>query len=471
VRVEWAGLGPDLLVRVDRDRPEPLGAQLQRELREAVRSGRLPPGERLPSSRVLARELGLSRNLVLECYLQLEAEGFLTARPGSGTRVAPHAQAAAEPAPPSPPAAAAPDGSPLDVDFCSGRPDLVAFPRQDWLWALREASRAAPADLFGYGDPRGVRELREVVAAYVRRVRGAAADADRIVVCAGFAQAVGLLVDALARRGVIRAAYEDPGDDSLSRRDASAVPVPVDDRGLVVEALAATDARLVLVTPTHQFPTGASLAPERRQALMEWAVASDGWIVEDDYDAEFRYDRVPVGALQGLAPDRVAAVGTVSKGLGPGLRLGWIVCPPDLVEAVAAEKELADRGSPALDQLALATLIESGRYDRHLRRMRGVYARKRQALVAALARYAPGVELRGLSAGIHAVARLPAGTDERAVAAAARARGIGLHPMGDHRTAEVDGAPPELVMGFGHLTESAIERGIAAVADLLAPDG
>jgi GntR family transcriptional regulator/MocR family aminotransferase len=161
----------------------------------------------------------------------------------------------------------------------------------------------------------------------------------------------------------------------------------------------------------------------------------------------------------------------VSKGLGPGLRLGWIVCPPDLVEAVAAEKELADRGSPALDQLALATLIESGRYDRHLRRMRGVYARKRQALVAALARHAPAVELRGLSAGIHAVARLPAGTDERAIAAGARARGIGLHPMGDHRTAEVDGAPPELVMGFGHLTESAIERGIAAVADLLAPGG
>jgi GntR family transcriptional regulator/MocR family aminotransferase len=284
------------------------------------------------------------------------------------------------------------------------------------------------------------------------------------------AQAVGLLVDALARRGIIRAAYEDPGDDGLSRRAAApAVPVPVDDRGLVVEALAATDARLVLVTPTHQFPTGASLAPERRQALMEWAVSCDGWIVEDDYDAEFRYDRAPLGALQGLAPDRVAAVGTVSKGLGPGLRLGWIVCPPDLVEAVAAEKELADRGSPALDQLALATLIESGRYDRHLRRMRGVYARKRQALVAALAGHAPDVELRGLSAGIHAVARLPHGADERAVAARARARGIGLHPMGDHRTAEVDGAPPELVMGFGHLTESAIERGIAAVADLLAP--
>jgi GntR family transcriptional regulator/MocR family aminotransferase len=200
---------------------------------------------------------------------------------------------------------------------------------------------------------------------------------------------------------------------------------------------------------------------------VRWAAERDAIVIEDDYDAEFRYDREPVGALQGLAPDRVATLGTVSKSLAPGVRLGWVLCPPKLVAAVAEEKELGDRGSPGLDQLALATLIESGRYDRHLRRMRAVYAGKRQALIDALARHAPDVELRGLAAGFHAVARLPEGLDERAVAAAARERSVGLYPMSDYRTAEHSG-PPELVLGFGNLTESAIERGIARVADLLA---
>jgi GntR family transcriptional regulator/MocR family aminotransferase len=221
-----------------------------------------------------------------------------------------------------------------------------------------------------------------------------------------------------------------------------------------------------MLTPAHQAPTGVVLAPERRQELVRWAIEREAILIEDDYDAEFRYDREPVGALQGLAPDRVATVGTVSKSLAPGLRLGWVLCPPQLVGPVAEEKDLADRGSPGLDQLALATLIESGRYDRHLRRMRAVYAGKRRALIDALTRHAPGVELRGLAAGFHAVARLPEGVDEREVAAAARERSIGLYPMSDYRTAGHDG-PPELVLGFGDLTESAIDRGIATIADLL----
>jgi GntR family transcriptional regulator/MocR family aminotransferase len=461
--IEWTGLGPELLLRLDRSRPEPLGAQLEHELREAIRAGRLAVGERLPSSRALARELGVSRGLVIESYAQLAAEGFLSARGGSATRVAGGVHELAIPA--------APIGQPerLDVDFQPGRPDLQSFPRRDWLWALRDAARTAPDSALGYGDPQGTLRLREVLAGYVRRVRGAQADPGRIVICAGFAQGQNLVMRALARAGAREIAHEDPGDPDFiadaARWGLRAVPVPIDERGIDVAALAATNAPAVLLTPAHQFPTGIVLAPERRQALVAWANETDGTILEDDYDAEFRYDRDPVGLLQGLAPGRVAAIGTVSKALAPALRIGWIVSPPHLTAAIVEEKEIDDRGSPALDQLALARLIESGRFDRHLRHMRTVYGRRRRTLIDALAHHAPDATLTGLAAGFHAVLRLPDCADERAVAAAARERSVGLYPMADYRIGTTSG-PPELVLGFGTLSEQAIERGIARVADL-----
>jgi GntR family transcriptional regulator/MocR family aminotransferase len=240
----------------------------------------------------------------------------------------------------------------------------------------------------------------------------------------------------------------------------------VDEHGIDVEALAASGARAVVLTPAHQYPTGVVLAPERRHALLAWAYERDALIVEDDYDAEFRYDREPIGTLQGLAPDRVALIGTVSKSLAPALRLGWIVCPPTLAATIARGKRYDDRGSPVFDQLALARLIESGRFDRHLRRTRGLYATRRDALIRALARHAPAVGLSGLAAGLHAVARLPDHLDEKAVIADARTRSIGLHGMSAYR---FDGRtrPPRLVLGFGHLRESEIADGIAAVGDVL----
>ena len=462
--IEWTGLGPELLLRVDRDLGEPLGSQLQRELREAIQSGRLGAGERLPSSRALARELGLSRGLVLECYEQLEAEGYLTTRLGSATRVA-------EGTPTSPVSeAAAVPLSRVAVDFRPGVPDLTSFPMRDWLWALGRAGREAPTSAMGYGDPRGESALRTVLAAYLRRVRGGSTDPGRILVCSGFAQGINLLFRGLARHGAWRVAIEDPGDsdhyDTAERAGLEAVPTPVDEQGADVRALFATGSRAVVLTPAHQAPTGVVLGPERRQALVAWAGQVDGLIVEDEYDNEFRYDRQPVGSMQGLAPDRVAAIGTVSKSLAPTLRLGWIVCPGWLVEAVADEKRLDDRGSPGLEQLALATLIESGRYDRHLRRMRVVYAARRQALVDALARHAQEVRLSGLAAGFHAVAHLPAGVEEGAVVSAALERSVGLYGMSRYR-ADGGGNPPQLVLGFGNLSVSAIERGIAAIGDLL----
>jgi GntR family transcriptional regulator/MocR family aminotransferase len=465
--IEWSGLGPELLLRLDRSRLEPLHSQLERELRDAIRAGRLEAGERLPSSRALAAELGLSRGLVTECYRQLAAEGYLASRGGSATRVAAGAAAAAHE---RPPAGRAPR---LAVDFLAGVPDLGSFPRRDWAWAVRESCRDVAAPELGYADPRGQAALREVLAAYLRRVRGGVAGAERIVVCAGFAQGQRLVLRALAHGGARRVAVEDPGDVTylagvVGRIGLEIVPVRVDECGIDVDALAAVRAEAVILTPAHQSPTGVVLASDRRRALVALAAERGFVILEDDYDAEFRYDREPVGALHGLAPDHVAGLGSVSKSLAPGLRLGWVVCPPRLVEAVAAEKQLEDRGSPVLDQLALARLIESGRYDRHLRRMRGVYARKRAALVAALAEHAPEVTLHGLAAGFHAVARLPAGVAEEAVVSRARERSIGVYGMSASRSGG-DVEPAELVLGFGNLSEDAIRRGIAAIADLLQP--
>jgi GntR family transcriptional regulator / MocR family aminotransferase len=464
VAIQWAGLGPELLLRLDRSLPDPLRVQLERELREAIRSGRLAAGERLPSSRELARELGISRGLVLECYAQLGAEGYLTSRGGSATRVADAAQVPPAPAQPAPPPPR------FAVDFRPGTPDLNSFPRRDWMWAMRDVLREAPADVFGYGDPRGSRRLREVLVAYLRRVRGTVADPERIVICTGFAQGLNLVVRALARQGVGEMAFEDPG--YAEQRDAARLagldvaPIPLDAGGIDVDALAATRARAVLLTPAHQSPTGVLLAPERRQALVEWAVERDATILEDDYDAEFRYDREPVGSLQGLSPDRVASLGTVSKSLAPALRLGWIVSPPGLASAITEEKDRDDRGSPVLEQLALAKLIESGRFDRHLRRMRAVYGERRSVLVESLRRHAPQVELRGLAAGFHAVARLPDGHDEQQVVAAAAERSIRLYPMSEYRASGAT-EPPELVLGFGNLSDGQIERGIAALGELL----
>ena len=467
--VEWSGLGPDLLLTIDRSRQVPLRTQLEDQFRQAIRSGRLRLGERVPSSRTLANVLGLSRGLVQECYGQLQAEGYLVTRGGSATRVASAATRteARRPAPPAP----APR---LVADFQHGVPDLASVPRERWAWALHEACRTATNTDLDYGEPRGNRRLREVLAAYLCRVRAADASADQIVICSGMAQSLSLVLRALADRGVRRVAFEDPGSVATMTATAGwagveAVPVPVDDAGLDVAALDGSGARAVVLTPAHQWPTGVVLAPERRLALVDWATRRGALIIEDDYDAEFRYDREPVGTIQGLAPDRVAALGTVSKSLAPALRLGWIVSPPSLTGALARAKQVTDRGSPGLDQLALAILIEAGHYDRHLRRMRAEYAARRDVLVEALAEHAPRVRLSGLAAGFHAVAHLPAQCAEDTVVEAARSRLVGLYGMSTYRADHASG-PPQLIIGFGNTGQRAIGAGIGLVGDLLAGD-
>jgi GntR family transcriptional regulator / MocR family aminotransferase len=461
------GGGPELLVAVVRDGGEPLRGQLERGLRAAIRQGRLKPGTRLPSSRALASDLGISRGLVVEAYAQLAGEGYLEARRGSGTRVAAHAGRAPSPRPaePDPTRSAAPR-----IDFRPGAPDLAGFPRSAWATALRRATMQAPPATLGYPDPRGAAELRSALAAYLGRVRGVDAEAGGIVVTAGFAQGLALLARVLRARCGRAVAVEDPGSPGavgqLDHAGLEPLPVAVDDQGLCVDRLGASGARAVLVTPAHQFPNGVVLSPRRRAELLDWAARRGGLIVEDDYDAEFRYDREPVGALQGLAPDLVVYGGSLSKTLAPALRLGWLAPPRHLLGPLAEAKYDADLGCPTLEQLALADLLSSGAYDRHLRAARARHRRRRDALVRALAEHAPGLRVRGTAAGLHAVVELPPGTDERALVRRAAGAGVGLHGLAGFHLA---GPPPApgLVLGYGSLSEAEIAAGVRVLASLL----
>jgi GntR family transcriptional regulator / MocR family aminotransferase len=457
----------ELLLELDRTgqpKRQPLRAQIEQQLRAAIREGRLPAATRLPSTRELARELAVSRGMIVEAYRQLAAEGYLDVRQGAAPRVA---AAAVETVPP----ASEPEADRVRFDFRPGLPDLTAFPRDAWLASLRRSLQAAPDAALGYGDPRGTTELRAAIAAYLGRVRGTLAEPERIVVCSGFAQGLGLLCRALCALGARRVAMEDPSHRDqrtiVERAGLEVLPVRVDVRGLLVDELEAADPDAVVVTPAHQFPTGSVLAPERRSALLAWAERREAVIIEDDYDAEYRYDRAPVGALQGLSPDRVAYAGSTSKTLAPALRLAWLVVPSWLLGEVTTEKAFADLGSPRLEQLALADFLERGDLDRHLRRTRLRYRGRRQVLVAALRRLVAGVEVEGIDAGLHAVARLPAEADEAAVLERARARGIALAGVSEHRF-EPASAAPSLLLGYGRLPEPTIEAGIEELARVIA---
>jgi GntR family transcriptional regulator / MocR family aminotransferase len=430
-----------------------------------VRSGRLVARARLPATRALASDLGVSRRLVVDAYAQLLAEGYLVARPGGGTYVAEAAAAsglpAQEPVPSSP-----------RFDFFPGYPDLASFPRRPWLRAMREVLTVAPQASLGYPDPRGSLELRQALAGHLRRVRGVVADPQTVVICSGASQGLVLLARALRAPHV---AIEDPGLPHhraiLTAHGARLSPLGVDAQGARVEDLAALEAQgagidAVFVTPAHQSPTGVALAPGRRAALLEWAGASGGLVIEDDYDAEYRYDRAPLAALQGLAPDRVIYMGTVSKTLAPALRLGWLVLPPRLLDAVVEQKLLADHGCPTLDQLALASLLEGGGYDRHLRQARRRYRARRDALVGAVERHLPGARVTGLAAGLHAIVQLPRPVDGLALLQAAHRRSVGVYLLG---YAYMSPRPVHdgLVLGYASLSEPAIEEGIGRLAAAL----
>ncbi|WP_327435819.1 PLP-dependent aminotransferase family protein [Streptomyces sp. NBC_01201] len=461
----WAAFGADLHI-------EPVGAGLRsglmNALREAVRTGRLTPGTRLPSSRTLASDLGIARNTVADAYAELVAEGWLTARQGSGTRVA---QRAAAPGPAARGAGPRPVRRRPAHNLMPGSPDLSSFPRAEWLKASRRALAAAPDAAFGYDDPRGRVELRTVLADYLARARGVYADPEHIVICSGFVHGLTLMGKVLRRHGVRGAAVESYGLDIhwniLAEAGLRTPGIPVDALGARTGALRETPGvGAVLLTPAHQFPTGVPLHPDRRAEAVDWARSSGGLILEDDYDGEFRYDRQPVGALQGLDPERVVYLGTASKSLAPGLRLAWMVLPGGLVEEVCEAKGGFDWMSGALDQLTLAELIASGAYDRHVRAMRLRYRRRRDQLVEALAERAPDFRVSGIAAGLHAVLELPDGT-EQTVVQAATWQGLALERLSRFRHPDTEPGRDGLVIGYGTPSESGWAGALDALCRVL----
>ncbi|MFF7440385.1 aminotransferase class I/II-fold pyridoxal phosphate-dependent enzyme [Streptomyces sp. NPDC008122] len=447
--------------------PRRRGRALQEALREAVRSGRLAAGTRLPSTRALAADLGVSRGLVTEAYEQLTAEGYLRSDRGAGTWVGGAARAAARG---TRDLAAGTPG--IRIDFRPGTPDLSLFPRSAWAAAQRSVLTQLPHPSLGYPDPRGLPALREALAALLARRRGVVADPERLVVCSGVAQASTLLGFVLRARGHDRVGIEDPGSPEHGRLFASTgldtVWLPLDEDGLRPGSLADSGVRAVVVTPSHQFPSGISWSAERRAALLDWARAVDGYVLEDDYDGDFRYDRAPVGALQGLDPERVAYAGSVSKSLAPGLRLGWLLVPEALLDEVVERKRTMDLGNPVLDQAVLAEFVTRGGYDRQLRRCQRAYRERRDALLAALAEHLPGTQVSGIAAGLHVIARVPAGfgPPERFLARAAEA-GVALRSLEEYGTARPADGDVRLVIGYAHLAPSAVTTGIRLVAEAL----
>jgi len=435
-------------------------------LRDAVRSGQLATGTVLPPSRQLAGDLGLARNTVAEAYADLVAEGWLASRQGAGTWVVNTSDTLA----PNRPRGTR--GEPTH-NLMPGSPDVSAFPRNAWLASARRALTAAPTETLRAGDPRGRPELRGALAEYLGRARGVRVSADSIVICAGTRHAVELLARVFGRRGPI--AIEAYGlfifRDAIASLGVQTVPIGIDEHGARVDELDSVDAAAALLTPAHFFPHGVPLHPTRRTRAIEWARRTSGYVLEDDYDGEFRYDRQPVGAVQGLDPHRVAYLGSASKSLSPVLRLGWMALPDDLVEPVLAAAGGEQFYVNAIDQLTMADFIAKGLYDKHIRRMRNTYRRRRDELVSRLDAF--DVRISGMSAGLHLLVLLPDGT-EHAVLRRASEAGISLsglsrlrHPLADESVRADDG----IVVNFGAPADHAFSAAIDALCHLLEVSG
>lgn len=352
------------------------------------------------------------------------------------------------------------------IDLFPGAPEPALFPRRAWTRALRRAVDTLPDPRLGYGEFGGAPELRTALAEHLGRVRGAAAEPGQVVVTAGYQQALGIFCRLVRSRGGRRIAIEDPGYRiaawAIEAEGLEAIAVAADDAGLDVDALASSGAEAAIVTPAHSMPLGAVLAPERRRRLVVWARDRRALVLEDDYDAELRYDRGPTGCLQGLAPDSVILAGSVSKTLAPALRLGWLCLPGEMVAEAITARATADAGGPRFEQLALAELIASGGFDRHVRAARKRYRHKRAVLLDALAEELPGARVRGIAAGLHVVLELPAGVDERALVERVDHSGVSVQGLGFYTQARPQ--PPALVLGYGLPSERELREAVAAIA-------
>jgi GntR family transcriptional regulator/MocR family aminotransferase len=478
-------------IDLDRGKSIPLHRQLYYRLSNAILTRRLAPGMRLPPTRALAAELGVSRNTVVNTFEQLLAEGYIEGKVGSGTfvsralpdhvlqvRAKSDAPARAMPASVALSKrgaiiAAAPASHWQDFGgpraFRTGVPALDEFPFGVWRQLANKCWRTLSREALAYGEPAGYQPLRQAIAAYLGASRGVRCDPDQVIVVAGSQQALDLAARLLLDAGDV-VWTEDPGyrgaHGALRAAGARLVPVPVDAEGLRVDVgvAKASNARLAYVTPSHQYPMGVTLSLARRLTLLEWAQRSNAWILEDDYDSEYRYAGRPLTALQGLDnANRVIYIGTFSKVLFPGLRLGYLVVPPHLVDAFIAARAMADRQSPVLDQVVLAEFIAEGFFARHLRRMRTLYAERRATLVDAIARELGGMlEIISEEAGLHVLAQLPKGVDDRTLSRRAAMRNIEALPLADYALARQ--ARGGLVLGYAALTEREIREGVRQLA-------
>ena len=435
-------------------------------LRDAVRSGRLTPGSMLPPSRSLAADLGLARNTVAEAYAELVAEGWLASRQGAGTWVL---NAGGADAPPRPRGVRT---TPVH-NLMPGSPDVSEFPRNEWAASTRRALSTAPTDALRMGDARGRPELRDALAEYLTRARGVRTSAESVVVCAGVRHAVELLARAFRGRGPI--AVEAYGlfifRDALAALDVPTVPIGIDEYGAVVDDLDGLETPAVLLTPAHHSPFGMSLHPTRRTAVVDWARRTGGYVFDDDYDGEFRYDRQPIGALQALCPDRIVYLGSASKSLSQALRLGWMVVPDNLIDAVTDAAGGQQFYVDAVTQLTMADFIGTGNYDKHIRRMRMRYRKRRDTFVEALSGY--DVSISGLSAGVNLVLTLPDGAEHEVLRRAGEA-GISLqglaimrHPLAGSDVPDPDG----IIVGFAAPADHAFAAAVDALLGVLNATG
>ena len=452
----------DLLLELDHSRPVSVSRQVEEQMRGAIRSGALGAHEQLPSTRMLAEDLGVSRGVILRAYGQLAAEGYISLRQGAAPTVRAAVHLDSQTVRP-------PNGHRRIVyDLRPHLPDVTTFPRQPWLRAVRESlAQARIADLT-YSDSAGLWDLRVAVANYLSRARGVVAPPAQTLITAGSTHSLSLLSRALARRGETRMAFENPSHRGLravaSMAGQTIVAAAVDESGVRPHTIDRADS--LFVSPAHQFPTGVVLAPKRRKALVEWAEEADVVILEDDYDAEFRYDRAPTGALQSLAPERVVYFGSTGKTFAPALRLGWMVLPAALVEDVSRELAGTMLHVSGLDQLAFANFLQCGDFDRHLRRMRQVYGARRNFTADLLTRVLPDHEVRGIAGGLHAVLGMPSHAAAASVRTEARAQGIEIDSIDQHTFAEF-GGPAGLVIGYGALPEPTLAEALAGLAEIV----
>lgn len=435
-------------------------------VRDAIDDGRLAPGVRLPATRALAGDLSVSRGVVIEAYRRLTDEGLVSGHHGGGTTVSARPQRP-EPriATPLLPQFPRPRRTGPDVtDLSPGVPDLSAFPRSTWLRAERAVLADTASEDLGYGDARGHPRLRAALSPWLARTRGLRVGPDEIIVVSGVAQAMALVAQQLRRENIDTIAVEDPGSrgavDELAYWGLTPVPIPVDDNGIDVDQLSVSGARAAFLTPAHQFPTGVVLAPQRRREILDW-LDTASLVFEDDYDAEYRYDRAPVPALHSSRPDRIAYAGSTSKSLAPALRLGWLVPPADRYAELVAAKHASDLGSPTLPQLVLAHLIEAGEYDRHVRTVRTRHRARRDALLDGLDALPPGASVTGVAAGLHLLVILPDGVDDVVLVEKLSEAGVVAHPLSWHRRLP---GPPGLVLGYAAHTPDRLREAAATIA-------